>query len=431
MSASIAGISEVDRKHLGSSSVEMTSTNTSNPQATTSNAAVRAVLNVATAAFNGASDAVGRAGNAVRELSDAVSSDENSATVAIATGAVSVASFTVNARAVDVVLSLFFQSSKAASDSGSTSMLSQAITSLKCTKVAAVALVPIAFGCAVNEARHLITSKHRIDSGLKMMDYLAWTVETTSMSLSGFDMLGVVSDSVGQIAGTAMIGAWGVSAVMVGALNAKILIQSRRFLAELDKKDNAGVINAVIELDDYKLNKHFNMNAGRLRAALERVQDFISSARELNKLDAKDTKKVKKLKKRSLKTANRVERRLAALLKRRITQKNFCNKLAIVSSIITIIAVAILLFSPLAPVGFAALAISSAILLYRNFYDRRRIREFNRILEKLNLRIQPHSFEVGGVVGGAHAPRTERRPSGGASAPLALFSAAAASVSAA
>ena len=307
-----------------------------------------------------------RARNLVARVSTCIGQtvETHEHTVSIATGFVGVVSYTANARIFNLLLGLMFQSSTAA-PSDSSILVSQVFSGLKATKVASLILVPIALASTIKEAIGL-AGEHRVDAGLKTVDNLAWTVETSSMSLSGLNMLGVVSDVVGNLAATAIIGSWGVSSVVVGALNLKHLIESKWFLKELEKsKSDEEVIKKVMALgDDHHRVKHFGVNGETLRIQLARIQAVM--------IDRP-------------KEAGEIAKTTADLLKKRITQKNFSNKLAILCSVVTLIAVAILMFSPLAPLGYSILIITSAILLYKAFYDRRRVREFNERLTAIAL----------------------------------------------
>lgn len=232
-------------------------------------------------------------------------------------------------------------------------------------KIAAAVAIPFAIYGIIQEGRQMFSGKHKIDSAFRMVQNVAWLADSTGTFVRGLCQVGAVGQQAMQVAfGFTVAGA--ALSVATIALHAKAIYQSNQFLEKLNKKSEKEAIDHALAQSAYRKEKYFNFDA--------------TTYNQLTLISA---------------NANtEIQGEAKTHLINRVKESNFGRKLAILSAVVSLVAMAVLLFTPAAPIGFFLLAVASGILLAKFFYERRSVKHFSTKIQELVRRIASPAIEV-------------------------------------
>lgn len=215
---------------------------------------------------------------------------------------------------------------------------------------------------------------------------------TFNLGLIGDSISGVGSalEGVGLVAAKSMMWATPLAIVSVSlevagiVLNIKESVENFIFRGQLSKE--AGLDKTVEHygVEDYRkgfdflvqqrtrersfLNKHFRVNDKKL---LNRLRDIESEARE----------KIQSANSFLVNEGKSLLHNTMSALKRRVTTRMISNTLAILSGVTSIVGLFIILFTPIAPLGYAFLAIGVVLGIAKVAFDYETTRRFENELQ--------------------------------------------------
>lgn len=218
-----------------------------------------------------------------------------------------------------------------------------------------------------------------VDKGLMIVDNVGDVAELIETILSGLKEFGVLAATETlKVACTALVGVSTIHSVASIVLNAKHWYQSAQFRSRIEQKfgKEANFGNVVAFVNGQKkrtLHNRFGVKDGgelkvRLNAILQKDRDN-----------------------RTPKTKDAIKKAMHAMKKRLIT-KDICHGLKILAGVISIVACAVLLFTPIAPLGFALLATATAIgivILVTNHLMTMQFKKTMNTLSPDNIQIPP------------------------------------------
>ena len=227
------------------------------------------------------------------------------------------------------------------------------LQAMRSAKICAIASVPFAIYNTSRGVYDMATTPEKVDGLLRMIEGLGWLGESSSTFVNGLHMIGAVSiNAISLGFAFSVTGAFLSSATLV--LNAKHLHHGRRLSEELHKlgDDHEGVLKALESKTDYQLHRHFGVAGDKIRTKVQQVL--------ANRQDEAAVKST------------------VDSLKGRIRSRNFSHALAIVSAAVTIIAMSILLFTPLSTLAYGLLAAAAVVGIIKYFYEHRAVNRLKR-----------------------------------------------------
>ncbi len=221
----------------------------------------------------------------------------------------------------------------------------------------------------------------KIDAALSMISEVGAIGDCTATFAEGLVIMDQISHHAAVWTGP-LIGASAALSAAAILAQAKGCWESHRFLKVLEKhkiaktkKETPEAYQKTFEFllsqDKSVLKKHFKVGGNKLKQKIEDIW-----TKENEKLQSQEPKEVEKAQSKLSETLK--------LLKNRINVKKFSHALAITSAIICIIATAVILCSPLAPVaimiplGYGLLALSSTGSIGKFAFDMAMKRRFKK-----------------------------------------------------
>ncbi len=251
-----------------------------------------------------------------------------------------------NARIFNIFLNLFRNAATATQERWVRSDLMLRI--VRYTKTLAVLSIPFALFTICKEIYNCIVEPRKYEAVLRLLEAFAWLSDSMATFLNGLQMLGTLAiQATNWVFALSLLAAFLSLATI--ALNIKNLYHVRRLQHLMSNGENPAVIlDNLLMKSDARLNKAFDVNARRLRHQLVEVHQ----------------------------QSGQIQQRAVEALKMRIKIKNFCHKLAIVSSVIALIGMS-LFFIPLAGPGYGMLAVAAGISAVKSLYERQAVRRLN------------------------------------------------------
>jgi hypothetical protein len=201
---------------------------------------------------------------------------------------------------------------------------------------------PFAINGIVFEAKHISQSHYKFESCLRIIENLGWLMDSVGTFIRGLYLFGAVSVETCRYAyGLYIGGAFStIATVVLGSLGVH---QNRVLLDEIDlmisKEGYEAVLKMIADKDDETLLKHFQVEGPKLRKMLREIP------------------------------SNLVKPTVDAI-RNRILANKIVNTFTLISAIVSIIGLALLLFTSLCNPAYLLLAIAPTLLIGRFFYDR-------------------------------------------------------------
>lgn len=242
--------------------------------------------------------------------------------------------------------------------------------------------IPFSLYNARNEMRSILveqrgenrlTRSEKINSGLRFIEYVAATGDSTAALLNGLEKIASIAKGV-------LIVSAAISGVCTFLWLASIVLQSRQLakgkeiLAQMEKAVS-GARNAKSgykqALENFtkrhvkEIEQSLNVDSGRgVKHTIGKIIQASNRAR-------------------NPKSSEKMLGMTVEVLSTRIKQKNFSSKLAILSSSINFIALTILMFSPAAPLGLMLLGIAAIITIGKAIKEYREVNAFESRLNNI------------------------------------------------
>lgn len=214
----------------------------------------------------------------------------------------------------------------------------------------------------------------KIDCSLRFSQYVEQIGDSVVTLLNSLQTIGWVAKSILLVTKT-LSGVGTLLCLATAALNARQLSQGKAILAQMKR--------ASSEMGDTKKG-HVQALESLLKKEVRLIEDNLAVA------DGKSVKdrvtKIIQVAGKATYGADRASdtlQRTYNLITKRIEQKNFSNKLAILSSVVTFVAKAILLLSPIAPLGYGLFAVAGIITLIKAIKEYREVACFKNNLENV------------------------------------------------
>lgn len=230
------------------------------------------------------------------------------------------------------VLVDYFQSSSASIESGK--FYEFILSVFRAAKVCAVAVFPFALYKIGLDCWEIVSSVEKLDAIFRVSECLSWLGYSASIFIDGLHVVGAFVDKAVSLEfGFTLAGV--ILSIATILLNAKHLVQGEELLEYVDTLGDRAVINTFNVRSDYELERYFGMEGAKLRVVIE--------------------------------SDNAV--RAVAALKERIVTRNLSHKLAITSATITVVGMAILLFTPFFPIGHGLLVVAAIISIVKFAFE--------------------------------------------------------------
>lgn len=248
---------------------------------------------------------------------------------------------------------------------------SQQVSLFSKFSIGALASVPFALMEAGKNFRAAVAApeaSQRLDAALNGIGALSWAGDSLATSGFGAQSLGWLQDVSTWTTPLAIVST-GLSAVtlVTESLSWK---EGNALLRELNHPDgvqpqeerySAVALTNLLNKSDYILNKHFRVDAAKLREQITSIAEAVTTHPKEN-----------------------ITKATSVLngLKDRIKAKNFSNKLAILAAIVGLIGGAILLFTPLGTLGLAIMTVGYLVSIIKFGYEYRASRRFMAVLQQ-------------------------------------------------
>lgn len=264
-----------------------------------------------------------------------------------------------NAKTFSFLLNFLFDTTAASGDSWKGQ--EWLVRAVREVKVLAAVTIPVALYSLGRDSFELINGTEKVDATLRVAENLSWLGDSTSTFISGLEVTGAIAEGTSALTFFPISVASACLATATITLNGRRLYQSRQLIKEMDLQasDNE-VLTLLNNKDEYFLQKSFNVEGDKLKETLQDIQGL--AAKKLASGDAKSSQETLQ------KTVDG--------LKERIRTKNWSHGLAILSSVVTLIGMAILLFSPLGPIAYAILAVAALVSVAKFLYERKSLHYF-------------------------------------------------------
>lgn len=271
-----------------------------------------------------------------------------------------------NAKTLSFLLNFVFDTT--AASGGSWKGQEWLFKAVRDVKVLAAVTIPVALYSLGRDTYELVRGTEQVDAGLRVAENLSWLGDSTSTFISGLESTGAIHNGIAATTFFPISIASGCLATATIALNGRRLYQSRQLLKEMDAEpgDNE-VLTLLTSKDEYFLQKSFNVEGEKLKETLQEIQGL--AAKKLANGDAKASQN-------TLKTT-------VDSLKERIRTKNWSHRLSILSSIVTLVGMGILLFSPFGPIAYGLMAVAALVSVAKFLYERKSMRYFATTLNDI------------------------------------------------
>lgn len=270
-----------------------------------------------------------------------------------------------NARILSVFLEMIWSSSSASSRAPSP-LMTKLVALSRYARLASIVAIPFAIYGVASEAKRM-TKDQKVDGILRIMEATSWLSQSASTFVRGLSLTGAHAVTVAADCALSFSCASVILSTATIALNVKHLRESRVFLKKIKKAEDLGVLK--VQSND-NLEKYFNVEGDKLKGMIKDIDTNIRS--KLNSEQPEDKAEGKSIREKALNA-----------FKVRIKSKHLSHKLACVSAVVTLIGMAILLLSPLAPLAYTFLAIGSGIALVKFYREKKSIEIFATELNSL------------------------------------------------
>lgn len=246
------------------------------------------------------------------------------------------------------------------------------------SKLFAAASLPFALYRVGYSGWKVIRGTEKFDFALKAIEGLSCLGDSISTFIAGLDVAGVLHRTATLTLSISLISV--VLATATIALNIRRLRQGQAAVREIQtcgqaavaagESPAAAVVKMLAAKDEYYLEKNFNVDGRKLHDTLQVVA---KSAKATNNEDAQNKT-----------VSDKVLRDTIQNLKMRIKTKKWSHRLAILSSVISVIGMSvILLVPPLAVVAYSLLAAAAIISTISILYETKSIRVFLKNLHQI------------------------------------------------
>lgn len=263
----------------------------------------------------------------------------------LVTNAIQVVVNLSNARIFNIFINIFQNTTTAIEERWIRSTLMLKI--VRSTKILALTTLPFALFVIGKEICSCFTAPSKMDAIFRLLEGVTWLSDSLAASLNGLQILGVFQ-AVNWIFSLSLSSTLLSIALII--LRGKELYSSQKMQFLMENSNN--LLEDLLSYDNYALNKIFDVDAQKLRATLLNVQQ----------------------------QAENIQQQMIETLKNRIRIKNFCHRLAIISSLITLIGMAIL-FIPLISPGYGLLAVAATVSFIKVLYEKKSTNYLNKVLK--------------------------------------------------
>jgi len=219
----------------------------------------------------------------------------------------------------------------------------------------------------------------KVNTAFEVVECVGWLGDSTASFFRGLVTNGYAVSAVSSVILPLAVASAILSSVTV-IKNAKNWAKSAQLLSNIENAQKViredgrsaaqDILTAISKTTDFKLKYHF------------KVADDGSSIRETIGKVVTVSKEILLRDPSKIKVVDSNLDRFLVVLKDRIVAKNFSHKLAMLSMAMSLVGLAILICTVTAPVGFALLAVGSAISLSRFLYDQKKHDQFASELKK-------------------------------------------------
>lgn len=268
-----------------------------------------------------------------------------------------------NARVFNVFLSLFQNATNATEERWI--HYDSVMKVVRTAKILAIVTVPFALYSIFREAWSVCVGNSRLEASLRLAEGLSWLCQSLATALNGVQMMEIaVLQAVEWVFSLSVAAVFFSAATII--LSCMQLAEGKEFLRKLNNTATSEN-ERVKDLQEDSYAKQYDV-----QKYLEKHKNHIGKS---IKIWTKITK--------VLSGGDIDFKGVINSLEERVKAKNFAHKLAIVSSVVSFIGMA-LLFSPiLMPFGYGLLALASGVAVFQFVWDRRAQRRLENELEVL------------------------------------------------